>query len=67
MPHDPDRIKQRAGYIEKAIDHAARHSANAEKARQAGNERQAKTQETKAKTYLNRAQQSARNIAERVK
>ena len=67
MPHDEDRIGQRAGFIKAAIDHAARHSDNAKRAREAGNETRAKQQDTRAKTYLNRAKTAADNISQKLK
>lgn len=67
MTKDEKGILQRAGYIDAAIGHAARHRENAAKAREAGNITRAKQQETRANNYLNRAAQSARNIADKVR
>lgn len=62
MPHDDNRIGQRAGFIAAANQHRQRHQDAATAAKDAGKERAASYHEARAATYSDRISKTAQNI-----
>lgn len=67
MPHDKDRIGQRAGFIEKAGEHRQRHQDAAQEARAEGRERAASYHDGRAATYSRQIDKTAKNINRLIK